>query len=141
MNPNFFDLSKRKKEDVLSGLLTIKSHEHIISKKELNAIRKAIGETFHVTASPHREKFPKTKRTSIRDRSRTEKKKTTSYLSTEVLKNLDNVTNEIRSVLPGALRLKVSKSQVVNRAPALLLEEYKTRAKKSRLVRSLLHDN
>ena len=40
MNPNFFNLSRRRKRDILSKLLLGKLNEGIISKKELNAVNR-----------------------------------------------------------------------------------------------------
>ena len=42
LNTNFFDLSKRKKRDILSELLSDVSREGIISKKELFALNRLI---------------------------------------------------------------------------------------------------
>jgi uncharacterized protein (UPF0297 family) len=42
MNQFFFNLSKRKKRDILSEVLVDKSPEGIVSKKELNAVNKIV---------------------------------------------------------------------------------------------------
>ena len=138
MNPNFFNLSKRKKRDVLSELLTGNSSEGIISKKELNALNKLIGSDTPKTTLPRKTQPEKTRVISVRKKTKEKKRKTTHYLSEEVYESLGIVKNDIRSLLPENLRSKVSKSQIVNQALALIIKEFETKGEKSRLVRNLI---
>ena len=110
MNPNFFNLSHRKKKDVLSELLTHSTSEGIISKQELNALVKAIVDASH--RRPGRKNDPqKDRRTSQRKKGTPGRKKTTYYLSEEVSRNLESVTKEIRAFLPENLQSRITKSQ------------------------------
>jgi len=137
MNPNFFNLSKRKKRNVLSELLTGSSSEGIISKKELNALNKLIGDTPQTNSTPNKPSG-KTKTIPVRKKGKKAKRKTTHYLSEEVYESLGSVKNDIRTLLPENLRSKVSRSQIVNQALTLILKEFETKGEKSRLVRNLI---
>ena len=62
MNSNFFDLSKRKKRDLLTEFLGGKSPEGIVGKKELNAVNRLIAELPSGNASvKNKKKRAKTK--------------------------------------------------------------------------------
>ena len=137
MNSNFFDLTKRKKRDVLSELLADKPLEGIVSKKELNTLNKLIGETLHINSS-HNKQTEKTKKTTVGKKKKESKKKRPHYLSEEVFENLESATNEIRTIVPDNLRTRVSQSQIVNQALLLILKEYKARGENSMLVRSII---
>lgn len=137
MNPNFFNLSKRKKRDILSELLTGNPSDGIISKKELVALTKAIGETSRMDSSRRK----KSKMTLSRKKRVSKKEKKSYYLSAEVIRGLDSVTKEIQSYLPENQQPEVTKSRVVDQALTLVLEEFSTRGENSRLFRSILHEN
>ena len=138
MNPNFFNLTHKKNKDLLSELLTLRTSEGIISKQELNALIKVIGEASH--SGPGRNNEPEKKRKiSPGEKGRTGRKRTTHYLSDEIFRDLDSVTREIRSFLPENLQARITRSYVVDKALTLMLKEYKDRGKKSRLARSVLH--
>ena len=138
MNPNFFNLSHRKKKDILSELLTQNTFEGMISKQELNALIKAIGEASH--GGLERKNDPQKKRKiSDRKKEKPGRKKTTYYLSEEVSKNLEIVTKEIRSFLPENIQPRITKSRVVDKALTLMLKEFTVRGKKSKLAHSVLH--
>lgn len=138
MNPNFFNLSKRKKRDLLAELLSGGSTAGIISKKELNALNKLIGDTRQVNSinnkHPGKSKFPgkKTEET---------KRKITHYVSAEILDRLDSAMKDIQSLLPDDSRSKISKSQIVNQALESTLKEFETKGNKSKLVRNILQKN
>ncbi len=58
MNFNFFNLSKRKKRDLLDELLVGTSPEGIISKKELNALKRLIAAQSSDNSSVNMTKSP-----------------------------------------------------------------------------------
>jgi hypothetical protein len=137
MNPNFFNLSKRKKRDILSELLVGETSEGLVSKKELSALHKLIGNTQQVN-SIHKKLPDKTKKIVLRKKKKEKKRKATHYLSEEVLKSLDSAIKEIRTGLPEKFRSNVSKSQIVDLALAEVLDEFENKGEKSRLVRNII---
>jgi hypothetical protein len=137
MNPNFFNLSKRKKRDILSELLAGETFQGLVSKKELKAIYKLIGNIQQVN-SIHKKLPGKTKNIVLRKKKNVKKRKATHYLSEKVLKSLDNVLKEIRTDLPEKLRSSVSKSQIVDLALAEVLDEFENKGEESRLVRNII---
>jgi hypothetical protein len=137
MNPNFFNLSKRKKRDILSELLVGETSEGLVSKKELSALHKLIGNTQQVN-SIHKKLPDKTKKIVLRKKKKEKKRKATHYLSEEVLKSLDSAIKEIRTGLPEKLRSNVSKSQIVDLVLAEVLDEFENKGEKSRLVRNII---
>ena len=140
MNSNFFDLSKRRKSNILSDLLADKNSEGFISKKELNSLNKLIGETSRLNSS-YSKPSPKTKLAKVRKNPRAKKKKTTHYLSKEVFDSLDSARNEIRTLVPDNLRSNITRSQIVDQALILILKDYKKKGKNSKLVRSIMQSN
>jgi hypothetical protein len=136
MNHNFFNLSKRKKRDVLSALLTGDSSEGMISNKELNALHKLLGPT-PKKPSANRKQPEKTKKTAARKKKKETQKKTTYYLSKDVFENLDRAKKEIQSIVPENLRSKVSKTQIVSQALTIILKEFEDKGENSRLVRNI----
>lgn len=137
MNSNFFNLSKRKKRNVLSELLTGETSEGMISKKELKALHKLIGHASQINATPDKQS-EKTKKIAVRRKKKEAKRKTTHYLSEEIFENLASVQKEIRSMLPENLRAKVSKSEIVNQALTLILKEFEAKGENSKLVRNII---
>lgn len=138
MNPNFFNLKKRKKRDVLSELLSGSTSEGMVSKKELKALNNIIGAAPQATSEQSKKKQEPVKKTTTRGKIKRAKKKTTHYLSEEVFGDLDNLKNDIRSIVPDNLRSKISKSQIINQALILIMKEFETKGKKSRLVRDII---
>ena len=137
MNSNFFNLSKRKKRDVLFELLTDQPTEGVISKKELNALKKLIGDIPQIKLT-HGKQPEKTKKIAVRKKKKEAKRKTTHYLSEEIFENLDSVQKKIRSIVPENLKSKVSKSEIVNQALVLILKEFETKGEDSKLVRNII---
>lgn len=137
MNPNFFNLSKRKKRDILSEILVGETSEGLVSKKELSALHKLIGNTQQVNTI-HKKLPDKTKKIVLRKKKKEKKRKATHYLSEEVLKSLDSAIKEIRTGLPEKFRSNVSKSQIVDLALAEVLDEFENKGEKSRLVRNII---
>ena len=137
MNPIFFNLSKRKKRDILSELLTGETSEGLVSKKELSALHKLIGNTQQVN-SIHKKLPDKTKKIVLRKKKKEKKRKATHYLSEEVLKSLDSAIKEIQTCLSEKFRSNVSKSQIVDLALAEVLDEFENKGEKSRLVRNII---
>jgi len=140
MNPNFFNLSKRKKRDILSEVLLDKSPEGIISKKELNAVNRMVeGSSLNCTPVKTKNKRAKAKINAIAPKKSSErKKKATHYLSQEISGNLDTTQITIRSYVPENLRSRVSKSHIVNQALAMTMQEFESKGKNSRLMRAIL---
>ena len=136
MNQNFFNLSKKKKRDVLTALLTGDSSEGMISNKELHALHKLLGDTSKVT-SLTKKKTKKTKKRAATKKKNETKKKTTHYLTNDVFENLERVRNEIQSIVPESKQAGVSKSQIVNQALSLILKEFDDEGENSRLVRNI----
>lgn len=140
MNPNFFNLSQRKKRDVLSDLLLGKSTEGIISKKELNALNKLIerppveGVADTIKSKP----AEKAKVSVAQKKEQGAKKRRTHYLSPEVSEDLDKIHMAIRSLVPENLRATISKSHIVNQSLAIILQEFAVKGKKSRLMRTII---
>ena len=152
MNPNFFNLSKRSKRDILSDLLEGKSTEGLIGKKELNALQRLLqsppakstpvkinnqpSKTKKFTAAG--KKSQKTKIvTSTGKTTRQPKRKKTHYLTHEISEHLDKTQLTIRSLVPEELRYRISKSLIVNKALAMILQEFKSKGINSRLMRTI----
>ena len=152
MNPNFFNLSKRKKRDILSDLLEGKPTEGIVGQKELNAVNRLLegppsnnipvkinnrpAKTKKFTAAG--KKSLKTKIvTSAGKVTQQPKKKKTHYLSHEISEKLDKTQITIRSIMPQELRYRISKSLIVNKALAMILHEFKTQGINSRLMHTI----
>ena len=139
MNQNFFNLSKRKKRDVLLELLTGQSSEGMISKKELNALHKLISGSPQLS-SINKKQLKKTKKIAVGNKKKETKKRTT-HLSENVFKNLESLNREIRALLPEDIRSGFSDSQIINQALTLIINEFKAKGKKSSLVRNIIKKN
>jgi hypothetical protein len=140
MNSNFFDLSKRKKSDLLSDLLDDKVSEGIVSKKELNSLNKILGTTPQTSPSLKKQQ-KKTKKTISKKKKNESKKEITHYLTEDVCEKLDSVSKEIKTIVPEKQQASVSRSQIVNNALTMVLKDYKKRGKKSLLFRYIMHNN
>jgi hypothetical protein len=136
----FFDLSKRKKTNLLSDLLDDKVSEGIVSKKELYSLHKIVFTTQQITPN-HKKQKENPKKTSFTKNKRGMDKKTTLYLSREVFDHLDTATNELKTIVPENLHSRITRSQIINHALTLILREYKKKGKNSRLVRSIMQNN
>ena len=98
MNSNFFDLSKRKKRDLLTELLVGSAIEGIISKKELNALNKVIQSAPAKNRTIKSNTQSGTKKVSApRKKQKKAHTKTTFYLSENNIKKLDKAQSNIRS--------------------------------------------
>ncbi len=140
MNHNFFNLSKSKKHDVLYDLLVGKSSEGIISKKELNALKRLVEGVPSKKSPVKNNNLPtKTKKVTFAAINTQKRKlKTTHYLSQEVSENLNMAQMTIRSLMPEDLQFKISKSEIVNQSLAMILQEFAIKGKNSRLIRTLM---
>ena len=69
------------------------------------------------------------------------KTKATHYLTREVFKELDVANNFLRGLLPAGSKLLATKSNIVNYAVKMLLEDFDSKGEKSDLVKKLLKDN
>ena len=154
MNPIFFNLSQRKKRDVLSELLEGRSTEGIIGQKEINAVNRLVeGPPSHKTPVKKNSQPPKTKKFTVAHpktqltknvtaaglKTRQPKKKKTHYLSHEISEDLDKTQMTLRSLVPEKLRYRVSKSLIVNKALAMILHEFKAEGKNSRLMYTIIN--
>jgi hypothetical protein len=139
MNSNFFNLSKRKKRDLLLELLLGKDGEGIVSKKELNALHRLLDEHPAGRAPDKTKKRQSgTKKGISPHRSPKQKTiKTTHYLLPETVKNLTRAQEAIRSSLPEHMRSKISKSQIVDTSLSIILQEFSAKGKNSRLMRRI----
>ena len=139
MSSDFLNLSKRKKRDLLNDLLVGASTEGIVSKKELNTLNKFIH-----SAPANNRTVKNISQSEIKKVSVTRKKpqqinrKTTYYLSEEIIKKLDKAQINIQSLMPGEFRSRISKSHLVNQALALMLEELETKGKNSKYLHNIL---
>jgi len=140
MNPNFFNLTKRKKRDRLSELLLGKSTEGLVGKKELNAVNRLL-EVPSANKSPVNinDQPQQTKNVSpAQKRPQKPKKKKTHYLAQEISESIDRTQTIIRSLVSENLRYRISKSLIVNQSLAMILQEFEVQGKNSRLVRSIM---
>jgi hypothetical protein len=69
------------------------------------------------------------------------KTKATHYLTSEVFKELDLANIFLRGLLPAGSKLLATKSNIVNYAVKMLLEDFDSKGEKSDLVKKLLKDN
>ena len=140
MNHIFLNLSKSKKHDVLYDLLVGKSSEGIISKKELNALKRLVEGVPSKKSPVKNNNLPAEtiKHTAAVTITQKRKVKTTHYLSQEVSENLDMAQMTIRSLMPEDLQCKISKSEIVNQSLAMILQEFEIKGKNSRLIRTLM---
>lgn len=69
------------------------------------------------------------------------KTKATHYLTREVFKELDVANIFLRGLLPAGSKLLATKSNIVNYAVKMLLEDFDSKGEKSDLVKKLLKDN
>ena len=139
MNSDCLNLSKRKKRDLLSELLAGTSTEGIVSKKELNALNKVIQSAPVIIRSVTDNSPVKSKINAAPGKKQKKSNiKTTCYLSEEIFKRLNTAQIEIQSLVPDHLRSRISKSHLVNQALAVMLAEFETKGKKSRLIQDIL---
>ena len=140
MNTNFFDLSKRKKRDVLSDLLADVSREGIISKKELHALNNLIESSSEKKTPATLRKQPTKIKQSSAEGKKNQKpeKKITHYLSQGIYNNLNNAQITIRRLVPAELQSSISKSFLVNISLEIILQEFKDKGKKSKLVHKIM---
>lgn len=140
MNTIFFNLTKRKKRDILSELLVDKSPEGIISKKEINAVNRIIktSSSSRTAVSIKNQLTQAEKSAAVRKRNSEPKRKKTHYLSREISESLDKAQVSIRSRVPEKLRSRVSKSHIVNQALAMILQDFGSKGNNSMLMRTIL---
>ncbi|MEW6520730.1 MAG: hypothetical protein AB1461_15095 [Thermodesulfobacteriota bacterium] len=90
-----------------------------------------------IPSSPRRPALPDKKK--IKDSG--VKTKTTHYLTREVFKDLGAANNFLRGLLPTGSKLLATKSNIVNYAVKMLLEDFESKGEESELVKKLLKDN
>ena len=138
MNPIFFNLSKRKKRDLLYELLSGKTIEGIISKKELVALNRII-ESSASPAAVGAMGSPKKKRVKKipvnRGPKSCVKEKTTFCLSPEIIDNLKKAEIKIRTAAKRKNLSGISRSRIVDQALSLILQDFAERGENSRLMR------
>lgn len=142
MNTNFFNLTKKQKRDLLFELLTGKSFDGIVSKKELNALNRLIegSPSSKAPAKTHDQPAKTKKVTPAAKKTKSAKTRTTFYLNQETAKNLDKAQKAISTLIPKQQKALLTKSLIVDLALALFLEELSTKDKKSRLMRNILQN-
>ncbi len=69
------------------------------------------------------------------------KKKTTHYLSGKVFQELGEAKQKINDLVPSPLKSRVSKSQIVNQALKMILDDFEQKGEKSTLVKQLLKNS
>jgi hypothetical protein len=143
MNSILLNLSKRKKRDLLSELLSGKDAEGIVGKKELSALDNILESASSPAAvvarsSPAKKRVKKTPVT-LKKQGKT-KKKTTFYLSQEIVGKLDKAVKKIRTDGKEKYLSEISRSQIVDQALSLILEEFASQGKKSRLMRIIMQE-
>jgi len=69
------------------------------------------------------------------------KTKATHYLTREVFKDLGAANHFLRGLLPTGSKLLATKSNIVNYAVKMLLDDFESKGEKSELVKKLLKDN
>ena len=143
MNPVFLNLSKRKKRDLLSELLSGKDAEGIVCKKELRALDRIL-ESASVPAavvalsSPAKKTVKKPPGATPKKQGKT--KKTTFYLSQEIVDKLDKAVKKLRARKKGKNLSEISRSLIVDQALFLILEEFAAKGRKSRLMRIIMQE-
>ena len=139
MNTNFFDLSKRKKRDLLFELLTDVSREGIISKKEIYALNSLIDKPSPKKATVTKnEQLKKIKKSTAEKETQKTQKKTTHYLSQEVYNNLNKTQITIRTLVPENLQSRISRSYIVDLSLNIILREFKAKGKNSKLMHNIM---
>lgn len=139
MNTNFFDLSKRKKRDLLFELLTDVSSEGIISKKEIYALNILIDkQSLKKATVTKNEQSKKIKKSTAEKETQKTQKKATHYLSQEVYNNLDKAQVTIRTLVPEHLQSRISRSYIVNLSLDIILQEFKAKGKNSKLMHNIM---
>ena len=140
MNPNFFDLARHKNRDILSELLSSKPQEGIISRKEIVAINTLIADIpAHCRNGKKAAPPPVIKKISgTVKKKKGAKRKTTYYLSEEIFANLERIQGDLRAIVPEETRTRISKSQIVNQALTMILQDFKAKGDESRLVRNIM---
>lgn len=143
MNSNFFNLAKKKPRDILSELLADNPSEGIVSKKELNAVNKLIECSFFQTAPVKIKSRPaKTKNViNAKNKTRNAETRTSGYLAQQISENLDRAQMIIHAHMPENLRSRVSKSHILNQALAMILQEFESKGKNSRLMRTIMQNH
>jgi len=140
MNTNFFNLTDRKKRDILSELLLGVSPEGIIGRKELLAVNRLIRgmSSFRAPGTAKNGRVAGEKASSPGMKGAKPKTGAICCLAPEIAENVDKVYMVIRSLAPPDARLPVTRSFIVNQALSESLQEFNTRGKDSRLVRSIM---
>ncbi|MBU4260762.1 MAG: hypothetical protein KKC76_02640 [Proteobacteria bacterium] len=69
------------------------------------------------------------------------KTKATHYLTREVFKDLGAANHFLRGLLPTGSKLLATKSNIVNYAVKMLLDDFESKGEESELVKKLLKDN
>ena len=136
MNLNFFNLSNWKKCDVLDDLLSGTQREGLVSKKEIQALNRLVYRAPYGNAPAAVIKEPPavTKKVIARPKRLKPKKKTTVYLSQEILTYLDRIQKKIYSLVPDDSRSTISRSHIVNQSLAIVLQEFRAKGKNSGLM-------
>ena len=142
MNQNFFNLSKRKKRDILFEMLLGSAREGMVTPKEIRALNRVIKGLFSETTPALTDRQPAwTKNVTAGEKKAAKtKEKTTLYLSPEISESLNRARDTIRSLVAENVRPSITRSHIVDQSLAMTLLEFEARGKNSRLMRSIMQN-
>ncbi|MEW6288802.1 MAG: hypothetical protein AB1545_02985 [Thermodesulfobacteriota bacterium] len=134
--------NNKEKRDVLGNLLQGSQHGGTIpGLDELTMLIERYSQPLIkeeiVPPSPHRPAL----QSKSRGKKSSVKTKATHYLTKEVFKDLGVANDFLRGLLPTGSKLLATKSNIVNYAVKMLLEDFESKGEESELVKKLLKDN
>lgn len=125
-------ISQKKRRDILDDLFNTSDDNSPPGTEELEKLIRR--------EHPKKKgKTPHSKRGGKKEASKG-KKKTTHYLSGEIFRELDEAKHKINELVPSPLRARVSKSQIVNQALKMILNDFEQKGEKSTLIKQLLNN-
>lgn len=126
-------VSQKKTRDILDALLGKPLENTAPGTEELEKL---------IHQEPRNKPSPEGKKrqgkTPARNTKNRGKKKTTHYLSGKVFQELSEAKQKINDLVPSPLKSRVSKSQIVNQALKMILDDFEQKGEKSTLVKQLL---
>ena len=126
--------NKKTSPDILKDVLTSEHDDHVPGLDELTKL------IITHTMQQHPQELAKIKEIK-RNQRKGIKRKTTHYLSEEVLKDLTEARETIENLLPEHTRSQISKSGIIDTALKMILREWAEKGVKSELFKELLHEN
>ncbi len=125
-----------ERRDVLGQILSGKDEQWSSDLDELTRLTRIAASPRRLVRMPE----PSAKKTAATSRKRGPKRKTTSYLYPVLFERLGKAKSRLRRLAPKEIQVKVSKSEIVNCALMMALDEFDSTADDSRLVRLMLSD-